>query len=116
MRMSKVKVPPIADIVNKSNKSTASKTERPTDSKPDEAIASQPHEDEIPHALPAKGEPSAPVKRTSTSLYLTPAAHQAIRVHAATRGVRPHRIYDEALKAYFEAKGLGDFDKLNSTE
>ncbi len=113
--MSKAKVS-IAAISANGKKATASKTERPEASKPDEAIASQPHEAEIPHAVPARGEPSAPIKRTSTSLYLTPAAHKAIRLHAAERGVRPHRIYDDALRAYFKANGLDDFDKLNSTE
>lgn len=74
--------------------------------------------DQVPTPAPAPTSAEKPIqaKRTSTSLYLTPAAHQAIRMHAAAKGVRPHRIYDDALRAYFEAHGLGDFNQLNGTE
>ncbi len=109
------KAPSIAEIAAK-RKTAASQTEKATDLQPHEAIALKAHDVEIPHAAPGKGESSAPIKRTSTSLYLTPAAHRAIRLHAAERGVRPHRVYDDALRAYFKANGLDDFDKLNSTE
>lgn len=89
-------------------------------SKPDDAVALQPREvaspDPVPVPAAAASEKPSQVKRTSTSLYLTPAAHQAIRMYAAEKGMRPHRVYDDALRAFFEAKGIGDFDKLNGTE
>ena len=54
------------------------------------------------------------VTKTSTSLYLSGAAHRELRKMAAEAGVRPHRIVDEALRAYFKKRNL-DFDKLNAT-
>ncbi len=91
---------------------------KPKASKPDDAVALQPREAVPPDTgpVPAASEKPSQVKRTSTSLYLTAAAHRAIRMHAAAQGVRPHRIYDDALRAYFKAHGLEDFDKLNGTE
>lgn len=98
--------------------SEARQGRKPAASKTDEAAALQHHEAVQPDPVPAAVaiEKPSQVKRTSTSLYLTPAAHKAIRMYAAKEGMRPHRIYDEALRAYFEAKGLGDFDKLNGSE
>jgi len=91
---------------------------KPKASKPDELVDLQPHEAVLPGGdpVPAVSEKPPQVKRSSTSLYLTPAAHRAIRMHAAEQGVRPHRVYDDALRAYFKAHGLEDFDKLNGTD
>ncbi|WP_156465706.1 hypothetical protein [Methylobacterium sp. Leaf106] len=91
---------------------------RPKASKTDSVLDLQPHEVDapVPTLAPASSEKPSQVKRTSTSLYLTPAAHRAIRMHAAEKGVRPHRIYDDALRAYFKTHKLEDFDELNGLE
>jgi len=92
------------------SKSKASKTDKSETSEPHDVVPP------APAPAPVAVEKSPQAKRTSTSLYLTPAAHRAIRMHAAEQGVRPHRIYDDALRAYFKDHGLEDFDKLNGAD
>lgn len=85
-----------------------------------EAVTAQPHRAAEPEAheaiepKPHKAAKSAPVKRTSTSLYLSPAAHREIRLHAADKGLKSNQVYEAALALYFKKHELGDFDDFNS--
>lgn len=85
-----------------------------------EAVTAQPHEAAEPETheavepKPHKSAKLAPVKRTSTSLYLSPAAHREIRLHAADKGLKSNQVYEAALKLYFKKHQLGDFDDINS--
>ena len=85
-----------------------------------EAVTPQPHEAAEPEIYeaaepkPHKAAKSSPVKRTSTSLYLSPAAHREIRLHAADKGLKSNQVYEAALKLYFKKHQLGDFDDINS--
>jgi hypothetical protein len=56
----------------------------------------------------------ATMRKRSTSLYLSDPAKRALRVIAADRGVRVHRVVDDALRAEFARHGL-DFDSLNGS-
>ena len=100
--------------------SAASEIHKATTLSPYDGKALEPHEakSESSLAMPTLGgtpEPSpepAKAAKKSTSLYLTEDARRALNRLAADKGVRPHRIVDEALRAYFAQHDL-DFDKLN---
>ena len=82
----------------------------------DEAVALQPHKAAASRrAKPAPNvPPEAKAEKRSTSLYLSGGAMRALRMIAASEGVRPHRVIDDALRAHFKRKGY-DFDALNAT-
>ncbi|MBN6824116.1 MAG: hypothetical protein MIN69_22160 [Methylorubrum extorquens] len=87
-------------------------------SKLDEAIASQPDRSKAAKIDAPIAVPAAKVEKRSTSLYLSGAASRAIKGLAVSRGVRPHRIVDEALAEYLakpENGGL-DFHGLNAKD
>ena len=96
---------------------------KPIAPKTDEAIALQPQEpvaSSPPAPRASASQPVAEVKveKRSTSLYLSGAASRAIKTLAASRGVRPHRVIDEALAEYLakaENGGL-DFHALNAKD
>lgn len=85
----------------------------------DEAVASQPHKAATASSRRAKpapdAQPEAKAEKRSTSLYLSGGAMRALRMIAASEGVRPHRVIDDALRAHFKRKGY-DFDALNATD
>jgi hypothetical protein len=58
------------------------------------------------------------VEKRSTSLYLSGAAGRTIKTLAASRGVRPHRIIDDALAEYLAKPENGghDFHALNAKD
>ena len=85
----------------------------------DEAVASQLHKAATASSRRAKpapnAQPEAKAEKRSTSLYLSGGAMRALRMIAASEGVRPHRVIDDALRAHFKRKGY-DFDALNATD
>lgn len=101
-------------------------TAQQQDSKLDEAIASKADKamkasdlegaGSAPAETPEPGETPSKVAKRSTSLYLSGAASRAIKTLAAGRGVRPHRIFEEALAEYLakEENGGLDFHALNA--
>ena len=69
-------------------------------------------------AAQARANPAPKVEKRSTSLYLSGAASRAIKTLAASRGVRPHRVIDDALAEYLAKPENGghDFEALNTKD
>lgn len=85
---------------------------------PDKSKASQNAEAILAVAAESAAAAASKVEKRSTSLYLSGAASRAIKGLAASRGVRPHRIIDDALAEYLAKPENGghDFYALNAKD
>lgn len=89
---------------------------KPKTSKTYDSIALKPHDATVPSTTTAEPLVGTKVEKRSTSLYLSGAASRAIKKLAAEHGIRPHRVFEEALAEYLakEENGGLDFHMLNA--